>query len=110
MPLLTYCQGLPGRPCTNLVPRGRCPSCAPEWERIRRPSSNTRGYDADWRRRVAAAIAAEPWCHWPSGCRYEIDERNPLTGDHPVARAAGGSTLQEPVILCRRHNAAKGRR
>lgn len=109
---LTTCLGTWVGPCPTdeLVDRGRCPSCAIAYDRARRPSPTDRGLDAAWRRRVAAAIAAEPWCHWPTGCEFPIDDRNPLSGDHPIATAAGGSIDQDSVIYCRRHNSSKGDR
>lgn len=96
------------RPCTVpgcglLAPR-RCPR-HPMGRQRRRPSPRARGYDAAWARRSKAAIAEQPWC---SRCGTEGTPNNPLTGDHPVPLARGGSRDQEPAVLCRRCNSRKG--
>lgn len=51
----------------------------------------------------------EPWCHWPEGCEYAIDEANPLTADHVNAvRSHGWQGVLVP--MCKRHNSSKGAR
>lgn len=77
-----------------------CGGCEPVRVRL---SPTQRGYDAAWRRRVVDAIERQPWC---SVCGVTRD----LTGDHPVPLSRGGSRDQDPVVLCRRHNASKGAR
>ena len=88
----------------NTLHDGRCPHTHHP-----KPSPSRRGYGPDWQRRSRAAIQAEPWCHNPNGCPHRDagTPANPLTGDHPIPLAAGGSTTQDPVPLCRRCNSAK---
>ena len=73
----------------------RCPGCARTRHRA--------AYGGDYRARRAAAIRAEPWCHWPGGCAYPITRLNPLTANHRLAVARGGATGPlDP--MCKRHN------
>jgi hypothetical protein len=98
---LAICLGLPGRPCTNLVAKGRCPSCRPAWE-ARRPSAIER-YGPGYQRRHREAIADEPWCHWPGGCDRPITPDNPLTAEHVIPVSEGGR--DGPLtVLCAFHN------
>lgn len=67
-------------------------------------SATRRGYDADWRRLVARAIAEHPWC-----ARCGRTDR--LSGDHIVPLSKGGSN--DPInvwVLCVPCNSAKGNR
>jgi 5-methylcytosine-specific restriction enzyme A len=106
----------PARPCTYpgcsaLVDgTSRCPQHSTP--RKSKPGPNTQrtftrrtgGYDRTWRRIVAEAIQAEPWCHWPSGC-YATED---LTGDHIVPLSKGGLNERSNCeVLCRAHNSAK---
>lgn len=92
------------RPCITcgtpaISTSGYCAAHEPVHER---PSASKRGYDRAWHARVARAIERQPWCSVP-GCT-DTD----LTGDHRVPLSRGGGRDQEPVVLCRRHNASKG--
>lgn len=94
--------------CGALTPRTRCPRHQALWERLRRPSFRERGYDADYERRRGAAIKAEPWCHYPGGCRFPDDAgtpANPLTAEHVIAMRHGGQ--DGPLeVWCKRDNSA----
>ncbi|MFI6609293.1 HNH endonuclease [Streptomyces sp. NPDC050507] len=96
------------RACKALVPLGStyCASCRPrrKWNALKAPAS-ARGYDALWRRLRATAIAAQPWC---SRCRTTGSLANPLTGDHIVPLARGGTNVLSNVqVLCRSCNSSK---
>lgn len=96
------------KPCLEIgcpfpaVYRGRCGSCASEYEG-QRGTRAERGYDNDWLTRVAQAVKAQPWC---SDCGATED----LTGDHPIPLAQGGSKDQQPIVRCRSCNSRKGAR
>ena len=81
--------------CHELIPL-TARHCLGHAVAIERARVARRGDRYDWthRTRAKAAIAAEPWCHWP-GCGRTDD----LTADHPD---------YEP--LCRGHNSAKANR
>ncbi len=64
-------------------------------------ADHDRNYGRQWKRLSRAAIEAQPWCSY---CGATDD----LTGDHPIPLARGGEVLQEPVVLCRRCNGARG--
>ncbi len=94
--------------CAEVVTRGRCAAHRSDFNR-RRGSAAARGYDAKHRRLTARALRVQPWCAWPGGCGYPIDEANPLTGDHDLALSRGGQTSPDNiVVLCKRHNSEKG--
>lgn len=94
---LRPCLGFGDETCGQLSDQSRCPTHRRLHDRAR-GSSTERGYDADWRRMVAALIAAEPWCHRPGGCQFPSDAgtpSNPLSGQHIRARIDGGTN--DPV-------------
>lgn len=89
---------------------GQCPACE-RGRDARRGTSTQRGYDADYRRRRAAVIAAEPWCHTEPSCPYADSgtSANPLTADHVLPVSKGGR--HGPLVpLCKRCNSGKGAR
>ena len=93
--------------CGRVIPRGpRCDRHRRLHDRDRRPPPSVR-YGPDYRARHADAIAAEPWCHWPAGCDHPITEANPLTADHPIRVADGGSPDQPLVPMCKHHNSGR---
>lgn len=67
-------------------------------------------YPAEYRRRRAEAIAAEPWCHNPDGCpHHDVGTKaNPLTADHPIPLGRGGDHDQPLIVYCKRCNSSKG--
>ena len=80
---------------------GRCLDCRRTKERAR-GTRTSRGYDNDWLRLSANAIAQHPYC---SNCRSTQD----LTADHIVPKARGGrNVLSNVQVLCRSCNASKG--
>ena len=100
--------------CGTPTPVTPCQDCAPT-----KPSGQHRDPTAKlvrtrrWRAIAARTIRAQPWCAWPSGCDLEIDDDNPLTVDHAIPRIIAPELTFDPtnlVVLCRRHNAAKGTR
>ncbi|MGQ0669341.1 MAG: HNH endonuclease signature motif containing protein [Actinomycetota bacterium] len=98
----------PLRPCLDCgrpTEGPRCKSCRPRSGTDPRGTRQQRGYSDQWLRSVKAAVSAQPWC---SDCGAPWSRDNPLTGDHPVPMSEGGSPDQEPIVLCRRCNSAKG--
>jgi len=80
---------------------GRCPPCSRAKERAR-GTRTSRGYDNDWLRLSANAIAQHPYC---SNCGSTED----LTADHIVPKARRGrNVLSNVQVLCRSCNASKG--
>lgn len=73
--------------------------------------STTDRYGSDWQRLREQVIAREPWCHNPQ-CMHEVGTPpNPLTVDHVVPLARGGTNdLANLQVLCKRCNSAKGAR
>ncbi len=62
-----------------------------------------RGYDAEYRRARAEAIAAQPWC---SECGSSFN----LTADHVVPLSQGGDPHGLLRVLCKACNSAQGAR
>ncbi len=88
----------------------RCDECQAAWESER--NATRPQYGPEWERLARAAIAAEPWCHWPGGCAHADagTAANPFTGDHIVPVAERPDLALEPsnvTVLCRRHNSGK---
>ena len=83
----------------------RCPTCASQRER-RRGSATQRGYDSKWSRKSQRLTKAIGCCQ---RCGIGHTEANPLTLDHIVAKARGG-TDNRVQVLCRKCNSAKGAR
>ena len=67
----------------------------------RRKTTNQRGYTYQWRKAVAAAIAAHPFCRY---CGATDD----LTGDHVVPVSRGGTTADGIIVACRSCNSSRG--
>jgi hypothetical protein len=103
---------MPRRPCLDCqslaIPgRARCYTCTRTRDR-QRGSRQQRGYNATHEQRRAAAIAAEPWCHYLAGCPYldagtptnplSLEHLDPLDRDGPV------------TVLCHRCNSARRHR
>jgi 5-methylcytosine-specific restriction protein A len=79
---------------------GRCLDCRREKERAR-GTRTSRGYDNNWLRLSANAIAQHPYC---SNCRSTED----LTADHIVPKSKGGrNVLSNVQVLCRSCNSGK---
>jgi 5-methylcytosine-specific restriction protein A len=79
---------------------GRCLDCRRAKERAR-GTRTSRGYDNDWLRLSANAIAQHPYC---SNCRSTED----LTADHIVPKSKGGrNVLSNVQVLCRSCNSGK---
>ncbi len=89
----------------------RCPTCARTQQRQRdtiRGTAAQRGYDAQWRALSARVIAYYKQC---LDCGHTGSRDNPLTADHIIPKAKGG-TDDWPNLCCRCrvHNSAKGAR
>jgi 5-methylcytosine-specific restriction enzyme A len=98
--------------CGKVVSTGsRCPTHQHELDVRRDRSRGTRserGYDSRWARMAKEAIAEHPWC---ARCGTQGNATNPLTADHNVPLARGGSNVWDNVVvLCRRCNSRKGKR
>lgn len=95
--------------CGTVTQGSRCvkhATLAKQAREARRPSRVERGYGPEWRKAVAAAIEAQPYC---SACGHEGSPNNPLTGDHKTPLSAGGTHDPENIdVLCRYHNSVKG--
>jgi 5-methylcytosine-specific restriction enzyme A len=116
------CTGCPGCNITarthgilfdlDLTKTTKCPPCQ-EQARIRknsdppgRPTAAQRGYGAEWRRVSAQVTAGAVACHW---CGGGFTADNPVTADHIVPKARGGTNdLSNLVPACRRCNSRRG--
>ena len=79
---------------------GRCLNCRRAKERAR-GTRTSRGYDNDWLRLSANAIAHHPYC---SNCRSTED----LTADHILPKSKNGrNVLSNVQVLCRSRNSGK---
>jgi 5-methylcytosine-specific restriction protein A len=89
---------------------GRCPDCRREYQRqrdARRGSSTARGYGTGWQRLAAQIIVAHPYC---AQCGHTGSQANPLTVDHIVPKAKGGTDDADNLrVLCRLHNSGRPR-
>jgi predicted RNA-binding Zn-ribbon protein involved in translation (DUF1610 family) len=107
-PILTLCSSCGRIIAPSEKKRGRCPACLSAYyreRRQRRGSTAQRGHGADYQRRRAAAIRAQPWC---SDCGHTGSADNPLTAEHLKPVAHGGS--HGPLgVLCRSCNSSRGR-
>lgn len=94
--------------CGNLIPSGsRCASCQPA-QTQQRGTTTARGYGSQWRRISDQVVAEEGMC---IDCGHVGTPDNPLTADHVVAKANGGTDDRDNLVCrCRRHNSAKGSR
>lgn len=79
---------------------GRCPACRREAD-ARRGTRQSRGYDADYDRARAAAVAVATVC---VTCKEPFAEDNPATGGHVKAVREGGTTADGIEAECRRCN------
>jgi Zn finger protein HypA/HybF involved in hydrogenase expression len=95
--------------CRRLTTGTRCPHCTSAMEQHRdqiRGNSAARGYDEQWRKLVALAIAAQPWCSdCGIGRQQARADGNPLSGDHLRWPAL---TLNDVDVCCRSCNSARG--
>lgn len=86
--------------CNGFIPRGqRCSTCG---------TRQARGYGREWELLSRSVVASHPYC---SSCGHRGSRDNPLTCDHVVPKAAGGT--DDPTnlcVLCRECNSAKGSR
>lgn len=92
----------PKTPCRNCTPSGRHTRSAKE-------RGNTRRM-ANLSRRVRQA---QPFCGWPTGCDYTIDDDNPLTLGHLIPRTVDPTRMYDKtncITLCQRHNSRQGTR
>jgi 5-methylcytosine-specific restriction endonuclease McrA len=73
------------------------------------PACDTRPpYDAEWARIAKEQVRREPQCR---KCGHTGSKDNPLSADHVIPRARGGtSDASNLQTLCRRHNSEKGDR
>jgi 5-methylcytosine-specific restriction enzyme A len=107
-------RGLPRRciepSCPHLVRDGyRCPAHqrqADQARDARRGTTAQRGLGAAWQVIARKVIAEEGACR---DCGHTGSPANPLTCDHIVPRALGGTDERGNLTCrCRRHNSAKG--
>ena len=98
------------RPCLGcgaLIGSGsRCRLCKRVRDRSRlRARTTERGYGAAWQALARQVIEAQPSCTY---CGTEGDPSNPLTADHFVPKALGGTDDRDNLVTaCRRCNSAK---
>lgn len=92
--------------CTTLTRVTRCEL----HERLYRRGVQSH-YIGPYRQARQAVLEAEPWCHTEPECPYPDrgTPMNPLTADHVVPIADGGS-YDQLTVLCRRCNSSKGAR
>jgi len=116
MPTLKLCID-----CNTLTNTRRCTTCQHAYDQRqatyleraerqaadkRRGTSTQRGYDWTWRTMSARLIKQHPWC---THCGHDGTMSNPLTTDHIIPKAQGGTDkLSNLQVLCRRCNSAKG--
>jgi 5-methylcytosine-specific restriction protein A len=89
--MLKLCPGCMAKHIPANEPEGRCLECRRKKQKAhdaRRGTASQRGYGKKWRDLRAAAIAAQPWC---SFCHHPGSRDNPLSADHVVEKARGGS-------------------
>jgi HNH endonuclease len=101
--VLRICLG-----CGTPTPHPRCPPCAKVEQRRRDQARGTpqqRGLGWAHRRERNALVAAAALTHCPR-CDAEITQHNPITAEHGVARAHGGTQITE--LMCRRCNSSLG--
>lgn len=103
---------MPLRPCLDcgaLSKGSRCPTHDAAIKRRRdqrRPSTTERGLGAEHRRQVKALLAETgPLTNCPN-CGRPITPKNPITGEHGVARAHGGTEVTG--LICRICNSTAG--
>lgn len=99
------------RPCVDcgqLIGSGsRCTRCQRSAD-ARRGSTTERGYGAEWQKLSAQVIVEEGQCR---DCGTTGTATNPLTCDHIVSKALGGTDARSNLTCrCRRHNSSKGAR
>lgn len=102
---LTTCLGLPGRPCGELVERGRCRSCTQAWDRDRRPPPDQRGHDAEYDRARAELLAGGPW---PCELRLPGCTGIATTADYVIPWSLGGTLADGLGRACGHCNTARG--
>ncbi|MFE1095897.1 HNH endonuclease [Streptomyces smyrnaeus] len=103
------------RRCNRLIPIGAalcgpCLSAPPKRRTYGNKTKKTaeRGYNAQWRRTVKAAIEKQPYC---SHCGTNGNPLNPLTGDHILPISKGGTNdAANCRVLCRSCNSSRGNR
>jgi 5-methylcytosine-specific restriction enzyme A len=79
--------------------RGRCPTCARDYER-RKGSGHERDYTKQHRENAARVIAAHPWC-------VDCGATDDLCADHIVPLSKGGTNrLNNYAVRCRGCNRA----
>jgi 5-methylcytosine-specific restriction enzyme A len=95
------------RPCLSCgrpTPKTRCPECAREQERSRRPSYRARGYDAEYQRNRKLLLAQYPTCAICGNAAA-------TTADHIVPRSEGGSNdIANLRPACAKCNYGRGSR
>ena len=105
------------RPCLDCrrLTSNRSGRCDEHEAAIRRARHNPAYDTREWRDRRAATLGA--WraqngerCPGYGRDPHYATPDNPLTADHPVALARGGSHDQPLVVLCRECNGRKGAR
>lgn len=87
--------------------RSRCDDCQSDWE-AKRGTSTQRGYGSSWAKLSARVIREEKRCR---DCGTTGTKSNPLTADHVVPKALGGTDDRTNLTCrCRVHNSSKGAR
>lgn len=115
---LRPCLGMPGQPCSKLADGSRCPEHEQAHKRAgyarqdaRRGNPTQRGLGHQHRAQVAALKRAWVAEHGalPTACPRcgrPITPTNPLTGEHSLPRAQGGTRAD--VLICLACNSSLG--
>lgn len=91
--------------CGALTSTTRCHACTRAADR-RRGTADQRGYGTVWQALRARLLSGSARC---AVCGHPGTPANPLTLDHIVAKARGGSDHPSNLQpLCRHHNSSKG--
>ena len=94
--------------CPNVSRTGWCPTHANENPAVRRHAKYRGPTSNGWRKISRQVIAEEGACRV---CGHTGSPDNPLTCDHIVPLARGGTNDRSNLqCLCRRHNSSKGGR
>lgn len=101
------------RPCldcgTHTTNPTRCPPCSTLQQQAtdkRRGNTTQRNYGAPWAKLSTTVITRDGHC---TDCGTTGTPTNPLTADHIIPKARGGTDdLHNLICRCRRHNSAKG--
>lgn len=96
---LKVCTGRPGKRCTNLVAKGRCPDCSSEADR-ERGTATQRGYNSAGHRRFRRAVLArDPIC--PCGSIATVADHYPLSRRQLVEQGLDPNASERGRGLCK---------